>query len=171
MYQVVVFLHLLAAVVWIGGMVFLALVAIPPLRRLPDPQRAALVTAMGVRFRIVGWIAIAVLITTGILNLAYRGVSWEAVATGRLWETPFGRILAWKLAFVGAMIVLSVLHDFIIGPASARLAQPGQAGAPSPPDRQALALRRAAAWIGRLNLLLALAVLLLAVTLVRGLPH
>ncbi|MDR7472855.1 MAG: hypothetical protein QN146_08760 [Armatimonadota bacterium] len=91
------------------------------------------------------------------------------MTTGRLWETPFGRILAWKLAFVGAMLVRSVLHDFIIGPASARLAQPRPADAPSSPDRQAPALRRAAAWIGRLNLLLALE-LLLAVALVRRLP-
>ncbi|MDR7482865.1 MAG: CopD family protein [Armatimonadota bacterium] len=171
MYQVVVFLHLLATVVWIGGMVFLALVAIPPLRRLPDAQRAALVTAMGMRFRVVGWVAIVVLIATGTLTLAYRGVSWEAVTTGRLWETPFGRILAWKLAFVGAMLVLSALHDFVIGPASTRLAQAGYDSTPPQPHRQALALRRLAAWIGRLNLLLALGALLLAVALVRGLPH
>ncbi|MDR7550880.1 MAG: hypothetical protein QN131_13230 [Armatimonadota bacterium] len=60
--------------------------------------------------------------------------------------------------------------DFVIGPASTRLTLAGHDGAPPQPDRRALALRRAAAWIGRLNLLLALAVLLLAVALVRGLP-
>ncbi|MDR7447343.1 MAG: DUF4149 domain-containing protein, partial [Armatimonadota bacterium] len=116
MYHLSVFLHVLSAVVWVGGMLFLALVAVPVLRGLPDRPRADLVARMGERFRPVAWTCIVVLLVTGILNLAYRGVSWESVATGRLWQSPFGHVLAWKLVLVAAMVVLSAWHDFLLGP-------------------------------------------------------
>ncbi|GBD29069.1 Copper transport protein YcnJ [bacterium HR32] len=166
MYHLSVFLHILAAVVWVGGMLFLALVAIPVLRTLPDRPRAELVAQLGERFRPVAWTCIVLLVVTGILNLAFRGVTWESVATGRLWQSPFGQVLAWKLGFVLVLLLLSALHDFSLGPRSTRLARS------SDPDGQlALTLRRRAAWIGRLSALLALVVLALAVMLVRGLPH
>lgn len=63
------------------------------------------------------------------------------------------------------LVLLSAAHDFYLGPLSTRLVRS------SDPDlRTTLALRRQAAWIGRLNVLLALAILALAVMLVRGLP-
>jgi putative copper export protein len=122
-----------------------------------------LITQVGGRFRAVGWTALAVLALTGIVNTAYRGITWESVATGRVLAGAWGRILAVKVALVAAMLGLSVLHDFVIGPAGSH---PG-AGQPTP---QAVRRRRQAAWLGRLNLVLALAVVLLAVFLVRGVP-
>ncbi|MDR5709754.1 MAG: DUF4149 domain-containing protein [Armatimonadota bacterium] len=165
MYHLSVYVHLLSAVVWVGGMLFLALVAIPVLRGLPDRPRAELVARMGERFRPVAWTCIVLLVLTGILNLAYRGVSWESVVTGRLWRSPFGQVLAWKLGFVLAAILLSAVHDFSLGPASTRLLQEGGLDA-----QRAMALRRQAAWVGRLNALFVLVILALAVMLVRGVP-
>lgn len=166
MYHLSVFVHVLSAVVWAGGMLFLALVAIPVLRTLPDRSRAELVARLGERFRPWAWTCIALLVITGVLNLAFRGVTWESVVTGRLWGSPFGQVLAWKLAFVAGAVVLSAVHDFYLGPASTRLLQ-----ARNPDRRKAAALRRQAAWVGRLNTLLVLAVLGWAVLLVRGLPR
>jgi len=78
------------------------------------------------------------------------------------WATPFGRLLAHKLALVVLVLALSAVHDFIVGPRAAALMRddPGSPGA--------LAWRRAASWMGRVNLLLALAVLAIAVALVCG---
>ncbi len=166
MYHLSVFLHILAAVVWVGGMLFLALVGIPVLRGLPERPRAELVSRMGERFRPVAWLCIVLLVLTGIFNLAYRGVSWESVATGHLWRSPFGQVLAWKLGFVLVLVALSAVHDFHFGPLSTRLVRSAE-----PDPRTSSILRRRAAWIGRLNTLLALAVLALAVMLVRGLPR
>ncbi len=165
MYHLSVYVHLLSAVVWVGGMLFLALVAVPVLRGLPDRPRAELVARMGERFRPVAWTCIALLVLTGVVNLAYRGVTWESVVTGQLWESPFGRVLAWKLGFVAAAVLLSALHDFYLGPASTRLLRQG-----NPDGRQALRLRRQAAWVGRASALFALVILALAVMLVRGVP-
>jgi uncharacterized membrane protein len=51
-------LHVLGAIVWIGGMLFIALVLVPVVRRLEPLERARLVQAIGLRFRTVGWIVV-----------------------------------------------------------------------------------------------------------------
>jgi uncharacterized membrane protein len=133
----------LAAIVWIGGMLFIALVLVPVARRLSDPGlRARLVHAAGVRFRTVGWVALGALVATGLLNL---------------WLHPFllgsPRFHA-KLALVVLALVLSVVHDFLLGP---------RAGAPG----AAPALRARASWVARVNVVVVLVVVLLGLSLLR----
>jgi uncharacterized membrane protein len=165
-YQLNVYIHILSAIVWVGGMLFLALVVVPVARRLPPAERAPLLDSLGRRFRAVGWTAIGLLLATGLLNAGYRGVTWEAFFSGRLFASSFGQVLLLKVLLVSLMIVVSAVHDFVLGPASVRvLAASDEASA-----AQAAALRRQASWLGRLNALLALAVVGLAVFLVRGLP-
>jgi copper resistance protein D len=165
-YQLSVFVHLLSAVVWVGGMLFLALVIVPAIRHLPPAERGALLSAVGRRFRTIGWLCIALLIATGMLNAGYRGLTWDLVLSGRFLEGWFGQVLAIKLALVAAMIGLSAYHDFVVGPSATRLLERGD------PSTAGLAmrLRRRASLLGRLNALLALAVIALAVLLMRGLP-
>lgn len=160
-----VWLHILAAAIWIGGMAFVALVLVPVIRR-PEHRGLApsLVHWTGVRLRWVGWSCLAVLLGTGVVNLGVRGFGWVDLASGRLWQGPFGHTLAMKLVLVAVMLLVSVLHDFVIGPRATALWQtdPGPSGA--------LRLRRLAGWLGRLTLLLALVVVGLGVILVRGGP-
>jgi uncharacterized membrane protein len=164
MYQLGVLIHLLSAIVWVGGMLFLALVVVPATRALPPAECGWLFDAVGRRFRGIGWACIALLIASGLASLAYRGVTLEVALSGQLFGSPFGRVLGAKLALVALMLVLSVLHDFVVGPASTR--------ALSRPDdpKRGLMLRRRASMLARANALLALAVVALAVALVRGLP-
>lgn len=164
MYQLSVFVHVVSAVVWVGGMLFLALVIAPATRQMPPAERGPLFSIVGRRFRTIGWVCIALLIATGIANVAFRGVTWGDVASGRLLTSDFGRVLTAKLAVIAVMIALSLAHDLLLGPASA-------AARPDPVLLQrAAALRRRAALVGRVNTLLARLVLALAVALVRGLP-
>jgi uncharacterized membrane protein len=144
-YVLCVALHITAAAVWVGGMVFFAVVAVPALRR-PEvaPARRALFAALAPRFRWLGWIAVAVLVGTGILNLRFRGIDWATLADRRFWATGFGRTLAAKLGFVALAVLASAVHE-----ASARRG-------------------RLASWTGRLVLLASVAALFLAVALVRG---
>ncbi len=164
-YLLSVWLHILAAAVWIGGMAFLALVLVPLVRR-PEHRSAAvsIVRWTGVRFRPVGWVALGLLVLSGVFQLAYRGFGWADAVGGRLWAGPFGRILAVKLGLVAAVVVLSAVHDFVIGPRATAVWQQ------KPDAPEARRLRRAASWIGRLNLLLALSIVAFGVMLVRGLP-
>ncbi len=166
MYQWVVFVHILAAMIWVGGMLFLALVLVPVLRRETAQARAAMMTVVGERFRTVGWVMIATLLITGVWNLKNRGFSWEAILMGDVLHGRWGQVLLIKLLLVTVLITSSAVHDFIVGPRSTRAALPPPAGDPV----RAASLRRAASLIGRVNGLLALAVIWLAMALVRGLP-
>ena len=163
LYLVSVGLHIVAAAAWLGGMLFLVLVVVPALRA-PSlaAQAATAIRIVGERFRTVGWATLLVLIVTGAANAAFRAGSLEELAGPAWWAAPFGRILALKLALVALVLVLSGLHDFVIGPRAGRL----MSEAPGAP--RTLAYRQAARWMGRVNLLLALAIVALAVRLVRG---
>jgi uncharacterized membrane protein len=164
-YLLAVWIHLLAAVVWIGGTAFLTLVLVPALREVElGARRSELLQATGVRFRSVGWIALGVLIGTGILVLMLRGVGWADVASAAFWGSDFGRVLAAKLLLVATILAASVTHDFVVGPRATRLLRA------EPTSARASRQRRVATLLGRSTLLLALAVLVLAVLLVRGLP-
>jgi uncharacterized membrane protein len=67
------FIHLLAVVTWVGGMLFIALVLVPITRRLEDAAlRTRLVQDSGRRFRTVGWIALGLIVATGLGSLALR---------------------------------------------------------------------------------------------------
>jgi len=173
LYQLSVLLHILSAIIWVGGMFFLALVVVPVARGLPPAERAALFGAVGRRFRTVGWVCIGVLLVTGMVNMSYRGVTLENVFTAELWGSPFGSTLALKLAVVVVLLILSVVHDFVLGPRSVRVLE--RIGQGTPAEQGASAhlaerMRRQASMLGRVEGLLALLVIALAIMLVRGRP-
>jgi len=165
LYLFSVWLHILAGIVWIGGMAFFALVVVPVIRRDEFRSSApALIQRTGIRFRSLGWFCIALLALTGVVNLAYQGTGWKNIWSGVIWRGPQGVILALKLVLVLIIIALSLLHDFIIGPRAAT-ASAADASAP-----EAIRLSRWARELARLNLLLALMVVFFGVMLVRGSP-
>jgi len=154
-------LHTLAALFWLGGMIFVALVGAPVLRQVePAALRARIFDDLGRRFRTTGWIAVAVLIVTGIVNLRYHGVlAWSVLSQPRFWHTRFGTALAVKLVAVAVMLALQAVHDFVHGPQASR-AEPGS------PD--AARFRRRAALLARVNALVGLVLVLAAVRLPRS---
>jgi uncharacterized membrane protein len=160
LYLLNVTVHVTAAVLWLGGMFFLALVGAPVLRKLETPAlRASLFAELGRQFRALAWIALGLLLVTGTLNLYFRGVLTDvSMGSPHFWRTPFGGTLALKLILVALLLVIQALHDFRWGPAVSR-SQPGGSTAP---------LRRRAALAARVNAVLGLLVLIAAVRLARG---
>jgi putative copper export protein len=134
------FLHVLGAITWIGGMVFIAVTLVPVVRRLDTDLRIRLVQEVGVRFRTVGWIALGLLVASGLLNLWLR--------PALIWLPRFQA----KLALVLLALALSAVHDFVLGP---------RAGAPGADP----ALRVRASWLARVNLLIVLAIVALGLSL------
>jgi hypothetical protein len=112
----------------------------------------------------VGWICFAVLVVTGTYNLGVRGVTLGSFGDAAWRSSSFGRSVLLKLALFTAVLVVSLVHDFFVGPraTAAILADPAS------PD--ALRLRKRASTLGRLNAVLALLLVAVAVTLVRGWP-
>lgn len=92
-YYVSVTIHVLAAMLWLGGMLFLAAVGAPVLRRIePTSLRAELFHRLGTQFRNVGWMSIIVLLTTGVANLHFRGLLDGTILTSAaFWNGPYGR--------------------------------------------------------------------------------
>jgi uncharacterized membrane protein len=94
-------IHLMAAVIGLGGMGFLLLILIPSLRVLSTEQREALSKAVAERFRWATWSAVTLLLLSGLYNIRRY-----------YWEEPFDR--AWKLLLL--KIVLSfALFGIVLG--------------------------------------------------------
>jgi len=161
-YYAVVTIHVLTALFWLGGMSFIAIIGAPLLRSVQPPElRQRLFRDLGLRFRTAGWIAIAILIVTGVINLHYRGwLQWDGVwASPAFWHSGVGHSLACKLIAVTAMVAVSAVHDFILGPA---------AGRQTPGSPRAIAFRRHAAHLARANAVLGIIIVIAAVRLARG---
>jgi uncharacterized membrane protein len=161
-YYANVTLHVLAAMLWLGGMFFLGIVGAPVLRAIePPPLRQRLFHDLGQRFRRVGWWTIGVLVVTGVGNLYFRGwLHWNGVLGSRhFWASGTGRALAAKLSAVVVMISISAVHDFMHGPRAGR-------AVPGSPD--ALRFRRRAVLLGRINAIVGVLLVAAAVRLARG---
>lgn len=161
LYWIAVTLHVLAALFWLGGMFFLGVVGAPVLREVEPRLRQQLFALLGRRFRSTGWGAIAVLLVTGPVTFHYRGLlAWDGVlGTSAFWGTAMGTAVAAKLAAVLTMIVVSLVHDFLLGPAASRM---------PPGSPEALRLRVRAAWLARANAFVGVLVVIAAVRLARG---
>lgn len=158
MYSTLVVLHILAAVTWIGGMIFLSLVLAPLVRgRKAAPEFMALFRSAALRFRPLVWIAIAVLLITGPMLLSLHGISATSPAS---WP----EILTIKLTLVAVLLLLTLLHDLVLGPRVSRIR--------AIPDSQRTSGEqvafRTARWLPRLSLLIALAVVIAATMLARS---
>ena len=90
------FLHVLAATIWVGGQLTLAGL-VPGLRRLaPDAPRA-----VARRFARLAWPAFGVLAATGV---------WNVLAVSPDWSSPYGTTLVVKLVVVAGSGAAAVLH-------------------------------------------------------------
>jgi uncharacterized membrane protein len=152
-----VWFHMLAAVSWIGGTIFLSVVLAPLLKREPFvSQRAMLFRTVARRFRVVVWGAIAILLLTGPPLLHQRGIP---IMNPSEWPA----VLSVKLGIVAILLLLTLTHDLIIGPRVGRILQ-------IPTESRTgfdHALVLWSPWIARASLVLTLTVLLAAIMLVR----
>jgi uncharacterized membrane protein len=159
LYHLSVTLHVLAAMLWLGGMLFLAAVGAPVLRQVESPVlRAQLFKKLGAQFRTVGWIAIATLLITGVTNLYFKGLLPLLRERG-FWTTPFGHMLMLKLIAVFSMLSIQAVHDFRDGPRASNTV---------PGSPEALRFRQRASHFARLNALLGILLIYFAVRLARG---
>ena len=161
MYQILVFLHLVAAVTWLGGMLFLVMVMVPLARRNAGEGVGSLRVAAE-KFLPVAWAAKFVLAGSGAyLAWAYWNVRPETFFTG---DTHFLSYLQMKTGVFVIVIILSLLHDFWLGPRMMdRLDAARSSGSPPPRGPGRLFVQ----WAARINLLLVLWVVAFAVWMTR----
>jgi len=155
---ILVWIHLTAATFWVGGMLFLSLVAVPLLKKDPDPssaQRGFINLAR--RFRTLVWIALSLLVITGSILLPN-----QVDLSVSLGEWPLAVLI--KLILVLLLIGISLAHDKLIAPKVRAFKHK----ATSELAVMEKLLLRSSPVISRLTLLLGLAILLVAVFMVRS---
>ena len=105
-------IHVLAAVTWIGGNLTLAMIIVPYFRQnLPPVKRIQLLTQIGKRFEPVVWGCVMILFFTGIGNV------FESLGLSSGVEvTAYMRTLLIKLLLFIILIILTALHSFVFGP-------------------------------------------------------
>ena len=118
-------LHMAATVAWVGGLTFQALLLPAATRTLGPLPRARLYAALARRFQPVAWISLAVLIFTGLSQMAANPSYAGFLAIDNRWAQA---ILAKHLAFA-AMILLAGLQTWGVLPRLSRLLLLQAAGA------------------------------------------
>lgn len=100
MRELMLFFHIAAAIVWMGGMMFTVLSLRPPAAALlPPPQRLPLMAAVLARFLTMVGVAVAVLLATGLALMLSGGAGapagWKAMAgIGVVMMLLYGHIVA-----------------------------------------------------------------------------
>ncbi len=117
-HQINQMVHLLAAGLWLGGLVPLTWL----LGRARSPSGAAWISVardVVPRFSHMGYAAVALLAATGAINTLFLVGSVEALA-----GTPYGRLLCLKILLFFVMVVLALINRFRLLPRLRREPQP-----------------------------------------------
>ncbi|NGP90124.1 DUF4149 domain-containing protein [Fodinibius halophilus] len=163
MYYLSVYIHIISAIFWLGGMLFTAGVLVPVSRKpLLRNKKGAFFTVVGKKFSRISWALFLVLIITGITNLLTRGYTVDQLLDPSFWANIFGGYLFIKLHIFALILIVSGIHDFYAGPKAAELMDS------QPESNKTNKMRKLSSWLGRLNLLLGLAILFYAMRLLRG---
>src|SRR5712692_9083347 len=104
-------LHLVAAALWVGGMLYIATSYLPVLRQVSIAERArSLVTVLPyyTPWAIAGVVIMAV---TGPFSATVHLTSWE-----QLLSTAYGRALVVKILLVGGLLLTSAIHVGLLRP-------------------------------------------------------
>ncbi len=108
---VVDWLHLVAAALWVGGMLYIATCYLPVLRRSPIAERARSLVTVLPYYSPWALAGVVIMTVTGPLNATIELNSWE-----QLFATAYGRTLVVKVLLVGALLLTSAVHVLLLRP-------------------------------------------------------
>jgi copper resistance protein D len=152
--------HLVAASIWVGGSIFLGIVLAPMLKSITGTleERIALMIKIGRRFNKIAIPSFVILIITGIYNS--RVFLQEP---GLLFETNYGIILLFKIILVIATLITYIIHIRILNAETEKTLSGGYAE-----TIYVQSIRSKIIYLGRITVILSVAILLLAAILDNG---
>ncbi|TWC27533.1 MULTISPECIES: copper homeostasis membrane protein CopD [unclassified Pseudomonas] len=146
-------LHLLAAGVWLGALVALALIA--KANVLQTEERIRLLARAVTRFELVGALIVVVITVTGVVNYLFI----VGLELDDLFLSTYGILLFIKVTLFAGMLVLAALNRFHLGPFLQRSLRNGQYWVAANALRRSVVMELAAAvlivglvaWLGTLS--------------------
>lgn len=150
-------LHILAAVAWLGGLAALALLVLPAAKQTLKPaERLALVTAIQRRLEPLAWFSMALLAATGLFQMSVDPHYDGFLSTTGQWSLA---ILSKHLLGL-LMVVVSAVQTWEVLPAIQRGLMRAQKGALD--EAELVHLQKREGMLLRMNIILS--VLILAAT-------
>lgn len=149
------FFHLVATIVWIGGLVILVILVWPEARRVLEdsPALYTLLTRLRLRFAPLTHLSLAVLVVTGLIQMT-ADPNYDGVLQ---FTNEWSRIILFKHIAIGGMFICGLALQYGVTPALERatlLAQHGKGDA-----QEWAKLRRREVRLTWLNVILGLLVL------------
>ncbi len=144
--------HIMATVVWIGGIVFQALVVTPAVTS--DPSAAPFVGAIQRRFAPIANLSLVVLIVTGMVQLTSNTNYVGFLNFTNTWA----KAILLKHITVGGMVATALYMNLVLQPDIHRISILLSAGKAKPAETEKLARRQSQ--LAQINLTLAIIVLL-----------
>ena len=114
------YLHLLAVAFWVGSLLHLALGLPAVLRVLPVAERQSCLADLVPRFSALAALSVAVLVVTGVFG------AWAQVTVFPALNTPYGIVLAAKIALVLPLLLLGAVNLLWVRPRLVREEDAGQ---------------------------------------------
>ncbi|EYR65267.1 hypothetical protein N866_00380 [Actinotalea ferrariae CF5-4] len=111
-WSLVRFVHVLGAILWVGGQVTVSMLVLPVARRrLGERERAELMRTLGLRLGVITMAGfIPVQVATGVLLAWHKGVTWASLG-----DPGYGRTLAGKLVAFVLVMLAAGLHGWANG--------------------------------------------------------
>lgn len=166
MRTVLVWLHLVGLTFWAGGLFVNTIVLLPSLPAIGPAERGKLLGAYLKRFAPLAWGALGVVAITGLI-LTNNAIGFSTLLS---FSTRYGNLLLAKIVVVAVMSLNGAYLGFVVGPKMASFAPPpggppptasGEGGPPPGPPPELLGLQNRMSTLSWVQVVLALAVLLL----------
>jgi len=107
--------HLIAASLWVGGMLYVATIYLPVLRKKSLAERVQSLVTLLPYYSPLAITGIILMSITGPLSATIRLNSWQ-----QLLDTAYGRSLSVKVVLVGLLLITSAIHVFFLRPRLAK---------------------------------------------------
>ena len=136
---IVYWLHMMATVIWVGGLTSLSLLFIPSIKKVLDYQKQAdLVNEIQKRFQPLGWFSLIVLSGTGLIQMSAHPKYGGFLAIDNQWAVA----ILLKHGIIALLIASMAVINWGILPAMHKIALKQSVGKPvDPVEKQRLEKR------------------------------
>ena len=104
-------IHLVAAALWVGGMMYIATIYLPVLGKYSLVERTRSLLTILPYFSPLAVAGVLLMAVTGPFSATFRLNSWEQFLT-----TTYGRALVVKIVLVGGLLLTSAIHVGLLRP-------------------------------------------------------